>query len=68
MSQLYKWNVQPASDALELAEILNVAASGIKTQVIASPVFAEPRFLNIKDRLSAIADELTSLQVDIAMC
>lgn len=64
MSDSTIWNVKAASNAEELANILLAAASGIKTQVIASPILAEPRCADLKQRLSEIADELHALQQD----
>lgn len=64
MSEKNAWNAQPASSSEELANVLFSASSGIKTQVIASPVLADPRFTTLKNRLSEIADELNGLQRD----
>lgn len=59
------WNVQPAQSQEDLRNILFSAAAGLKTQVIASPILASSPLANLRDRLSAIADELHGLQQDV---
>lgn len=59
------WNAQAANSESELQDVILSAAAGLKTQVIGSPVLEQPRHKNLKERLSAIADELHGLQLDV---
>lgn len=65
MSDVKPWNVRGASTLNELDAVLLIAAGGLKTQVLESPVLSEPRLAAVRDRLSAIADELNSMTSDI---
>lgn len=65
MSTYTPWQVQGAQCEEELLNILNSAANGLKTQVIASPVLETSQYKEVRERLSAIADELFGMQQDI---
>lgn len=56
------WNPPPAKTREELQNTLCFAASGLKNQVLGSPVLADPALSALKERISEIADELHGLQ------
>ncbi len=61
------WSVQAAMTVEDLMTILYIASCGLKTQAIASPVLADPKLMLLRDRISAIADELNGIQFDVAL-
>lgn len=61
------WNVQAAQTKEEFMNILFAAAGGLKNQVIASPVLADPSLQNLRKRVSESADELHGLQQDVML-
>lgn len=65
MTNIVAWPVKAATSKEELMDVLQSASSGIKTQVIASAVLADPRLGKLRERLSSIADELNGLQQDV---
>lgn len=54
-------NVQAAQTKEELMNVLFTTASVLKTQLIASPILADPSLQNLHNRISKIADELLEL-------
>lgn len=61
-----QWSPAPAEDMVALMDVLFTAASGLKTQVLASNLLSAPKYAALKTRLDAIADELNGLQADVA--
>ncbi|MHB8848590.1 MAG: hypothetical protein ACYC43_09125 [Burkholderiales bacterium] len=59
------WNVQAEQAKEESMNVLIAAAGGLKNQVIASPVLADPSLQTLRKRVSEIADELHGLQQDV---
>lgn len=51
----------------EFMNVLFAAAGGLKNQVIASPVLADPSLQTLRKRVSEIADELHRLQQDVML-
>ncbi|WP_155835278.1 hypothetical protein [Herbaspirillum sp. RV1423] len=63
MTDKVEWNPPAATTKEELANVLYFSASGLKTQVLASALLhTNPK---LKERISAIADELNGLQQDV---
>jgi len=63
MTDKVEWNPPAATTKEELANVLYFCASGLKTQVLASALLqTNPK---LKERISAIADELNGLQQDV---
>ena len=67
MSNKMEWNPQAAKSREELQDVLLFAASGLKTQVLASRLLGEDDLLGLKSRLSEIADTIHGLQADIRL-
>jgi hypothetical protein len=67
MTNVASWNVEPAASSQELMDVLFIAAAGLKTQVLASPILAAPSHERLRMRLSAIADELNGLQLNAVL-
>lgn len=51
----------------ELMNVLLAVAATLKTQVIASPVLAIPDNEQLRNKLSALADEVHGLQADVVV-
>lgn len=67
MNEVKEWNVGAAKTTDDLLMVIASAANGLKTQVIASPVLADPRFVGVKATLDQIASELRVLEHDYSM-
>lgn len=63
----HELSLAPAATRTELMDTLFLIASALKTQVIASPALANSDLSALKNRLSAIADELHGLQRDVTI-
>lgn len=61
------WSVEPAKNKDELMDVLYIASSGLKTQVIASEFLADPDYADIKQQISDLADKINGFQLDISI-
>lgn len=60
-----QWSPAPAEDVIALMDVLFTAASGLKTQVVASNLLSGAEYGVLRARLDEIADELHGLQADV---